>query len=361
VLSLAFVIWSYGSLPRILLTKDLRFKTMVIPKILSKIGYGAIAIVMAFCGYGVWSLVGGRIVLEIISVFTFWYVCKWRPSLRLNKKIALELLNYGKHVITANITLFIMSVADIIFIGRILGSDDLGYYSIALGIGGFFSIQISMLFSEVLFPAYSNIQEDIHKLRWAYLKTLKYLSIIAVPAAFGLIAIAWYFIKVVCGDKWLPAVYVLQILCIYGLNRSILKTTENLYLAAGKPKIITKINLFQTFLMLILLYPLTINYGILGTSIAVTIPSIFVMLLTLNEAGKIIDSSFSSIIKNLLPAFTGSIIMFIFIMILQKMIIHLSPVLILSFSIIAGLISYSVFMYLIQKDELKEIKQIIAK
>jgi hypothetical protein len=43
--------------------------------------------------------------------------------------------------------------------------------------------------------------------------------------------------KVVYGSKWLPAVAALQVLCFYGLNRSLLGTVENLYLAAGKPEV----------------------------------------------------------------------------------------------------------------------------
>ena len=57
VLSLTFVIWSFGNLPRTLLTKDLEFKKLVIPQLLPKISYGAVAVVMAPQGFGVWSLI----------------------------------------------------------------------------------------------------------------------------------------------------------------------------------------------------------------------------------------------------------------------------------------------------------------
>jgi len=67
VLSLTVVIWSFGILPKTLLAKDLEFKKLVIPQILPRISYGAVAIVMALQGYGVWSLVGGQIVLIVIS------------------------------------------------------------------------------------------------------------------------------------------------------------------------------------------------------------------------------------------------------------------------------------------------------
>jgi len=360
VLSLTFVIWSFGNLPRTLLTKDLEFKKLVIPQLLPKISYGAVAIVMALQGYGVWSLVGGRLVLEFMSVITIWKALDWRPSLRFDKIIALELFSYGKYVISAILIIFMISVIDITFIGRLLGSHELGYYSIAFGISGLFTFQLSIMVSKVMFPAFSKIKDDMDKMGSAYLKTLRYLSIIAFPAAFGIISVAWYFIKVVYGDKWLPAVVVLQVLCLYGLNKALLKITEILYLADGKPGIMTKINLCQFIIMLILIYPLTLRYGIIGTGIAAVIPSAMMVLLTFHEAGKIIDRSFLTIVKHIAPAATGSLIMVSLVLLLQQLISHLSPALVLLLSIGLGAVSYFAFLWLTQKDEVLEIKRLIG-
>ncbi len=117
------------------------------------------------------------------------------------------------------------------------------------------------------------------------------------------------FIKVVYGHKWLPAVAGLQVLCFYGIFRSLLGTTENLYLAAGKPEVKTKLNLLQLVLMAVLMYPLTMRYGIMGAAIAATLPSLLIVFLTLREAGKIIGESFGFIAKTFLPSITGSLVM----------------------------------------------------
>ena len=360
VLSLTFVIWSFGSLPRTLLTKDLEFKKLVIPQLLPKISYGAVAVVMALQGFGVWSLVAGRLVLEVMSVITIWLALDWRPSLRFDRRIALELFSYGKYVIIAGIIVFMISVIDITFIGRLLGSTELGYYSIAFGIAGLFTLQLSTLVSQVMFPVFSRIQDDMDKLGWAYLKTLKYLSLIAFPAALGIISVSWYFIKVVYGDKWLPAVAVLQVLCLYGLSRAYLKTTENLYLAAGQPKIMTKINLLQLILMAVLIYPLTLRYGILGTGIAAAVPSALVLVITFHEAGKIIDKSFLAIVRTIVPAAAGSLIMLSLVLLLQQLISHLPPASVLVLSIGLGAVSYCVFIWLTQKEEIEEVRGLIG-
>jgi len=84
---------------------------------------------------------------------------------------------------------------------------------------------------------------------------------------------------------------VLQVFCLYGLSKACLKTTENLYLAAGQPKIMTKINLLQLILMAVLIYPLTLRYGILGTGIVAAIPSALVPVLS-NGVGAVSYSVF---------------------------------------------------------------------
>lgn len=360
VLSLTFIIWSFGNLPRTLLSKELSFKKMVIPEIISKTSYGAVAILMAFQGFGVWSLVGGRLFLEITAIITIWHVLDWRPSFRFNKKIAMELLNYGKHVITASIIVFLISVIDVTTIGHKLGPESLGYYNMALSISGMFTIQTSMTLSKVMFPAYSIIQGNKEKMGEAYVKTLRYLSMIIFPAAFGIISVAWYFIKVIYGDKWLPATTILHVLCIYGLCRAMLNTTENVYLAAGKPKIQAKINLLQLILISLLIYPLTMKYGTLGTAVSVTVPSIVMLVITFNEAGKILDKSFFSILKTILPSTIGSIMMALLILVIQQFISDLSPVLILFLSIGVGIIVYLVFLQFTYQRELENIKQIIG-
>jgi O-antigen/teichoic acid export membrane protein len=360
VLSLAFVIWSFGSLPRTLLIKDLKFKKMVIPKVIPKIGYAATAITMAFYGFGVWSLVFGRLALEVLSVITIWHASDWRPSLKFNGRIAVMLFSFGKHVMIGSFIVFLISIVDITFIGRIWSSDILGYYTIALSISGLFTIQIAVILSEVMFPAYSMMQDNKKKLGCAYLSTMKYLSLVIFPAAFGLMAIAWYFIKVVYGDKWLPIEDVLQILCIYGVTRAMLKISENLYLAAGMPEIITRINCLHLILILITIYPLTFHYGILGTGISVTLPSIFILMLGLIESSRIIDRPLLSIIRTILPGLCGSILMVALVLMLQNLISSYSPVLILVLSIAMGTSSYFIFLWMVQKDEINKLKRIIA-
>lgn len=361
VLSFIFVIWSFGTLPSILLDKNLDFKKKVIPQIIPKIGYGITAIWLALSGFGVWSLVIGRLMLELLSVLSIWPVVSWRPSYTFDRKTAIELMNYGKQVVGANILVFLITIIDVTFIGRLLGPDDLGYYSIAFGIAGLLTSQISVLMASVMFPVYAKIKDEKAKLNKAYMDTLKYVSFISIPATFGIFAVSSDFVKVVYGAKWLPAVAALQVLCFYGLNRSLLGTTEQLYLAAGKPVIYTKLNLLQLIFMGALMYPLTMSYGIAGTAFAAFIPSILNLFLTFREAGKIIEEDFLYIAKTFVPGIVGSLVMVMVIYSWSYMSVSFSPFLRLAFSIIFGLMVYVGFFWITRKELFFELKELVMR
>jgi O-antigen/teichoic acid export membrane protein len=361
ILSLTFVIWSFGSVQYILLDKELEFKKKIIPQVLPKIGYGIVTIGLALKGYGVWSLVIGYIMLQTLMVLTLWPIVEWRPSYKFDRKIAFELMSYGKDVVGANIVIFFISAIDVTFIGRILGSDDLGQYSIAFGIAGFLTTQIGLLMKNVMFPIYSTIQHKKDTLKKAYINTIKYVALISIPASFATVMIAQDFIQVLYGPKWLPALASLQVLCFYGLNRVLLTTTENLYLAAGKPEIRTKLNLLQLVLMVLLMYPLTIRFGITGTAVACLLPSMLVLILTLTEAGKIIEEKFIFIAKVFIPEIIGSLIMVLSIWGWQDLAAGLSPVIRLAATVIIGALVYVGYLWRMNREIFYEIRRLLEK
>jgi O-antigen/teichoic acid export membrane protein len=212
-----------------------------------------------------------------------------------------------------------------------------------------------------MFPIYSTIETDKKTLKKAFVKNINYVGLITIPFSMAIFLIAPDFIKVVYGSKWLPAVAALQVLCFYNLNRSLLGTTENLYLSIGKPDIRTKLNLLQLMLTGVFIYPMTIRYGILGTSIAAMGPSLLIVFLTFREAGKIIDESLMYVVQPFILAFSGSIIMMVAISGWQNISVALSPTLRLTVSIVLGASVYFKYLWWRQKELFYEIRELIIK
>lgn len=356
VLLLTIVIWSLGTLPRTLLIKNLKFKKMFIPQVLPKLTYGLSAIIMAYCGYGVWSLVVGRLILETTSVIAYWYSIEWRPSFVFSMEKASYLLSFGKHVAIASVISFIVSNIPIAFIGKLLSAESLGYYTVALSIAGMFTMQAAIMISQVLFPMYSKIHGNIGRLGDWHLFVIKMFSIFVLPASFGIIFISSDFIEVVYGSKWLPSVQVLQVLCIYGVFKSFNKINYNVLLAMGKPDVMTKVNYIQFFIVAILIWPFTMRYGIYGTSIVVTISTIMSSLYCFMMSNKLLNKSLYDIFNNITMALQGSIVMMIAMVIVHHFLINFSVKYILLANITTGFLIYVLYFIVFYKKDIYVLK-----
>ncbi|HOA80696.1 MAG TPA: polysaccharide biosynthesis C-terminal domain-containing protein, partial [Defluviitaleaceae bacterium] len=115
------------------------------------------------------------------------------------------------------------------------------------------------------------LQDNIPKLKEAYLKVLQITTFLSFFVTGLIFILSPEFTALFLGEKWLPMVPAMQVLVFWGLIRSIGGTTGPIFQAVGKPKILTKCQLLQLFFLGALIYPLTTNWGITGTSLAVAI------------------------------------------------------------------------------------------
>ena len=98
VLGGVLVIDSLTLIQRTILTKRVDFKLQARVSIISSIISGGIAIVMAYMGFGVWSLVIQRIFKQGINSLLLWLWNRWRPLWVFSKDSFKELFGYGCEV-----------------------------------------------------------------------------------------------------------------------------------------------------------------------------------------------------------------------------------------------------------------------
>lgn len=362
IMALTLVIQSLGTVPTMLLEKELEFKKKVLPETLPKLGYAFVSISLALLGYGVWSIVYGQITSALMMLFLIWMVSDWRPTFKFDRGVARELFGYGKHILGASVVIFLITNIDDAIVGRMLGMEALGFYTIAYTISNLPATQITHLVGRVMFPAYSKLQDDQDALRHAYLKTLKYVSMLSVPAAFGIFVIAPDFVSVVLGEKWMPAVPVLQVLCFFGLSRSIAATTGSIFQATGRPEILLKTSFLQLIAMLLLIYPLVIRYGIVGVGLAVTIPIFIQTIVQVYIVHRILHMNFKDVYITMFPTCLSSIIMTICLFLLKNKVyglFHIYSVNALLLSVITGIIIYTTILCILDKNLMYDIKKIV--
>jgi len=210
--------------------------------------------------------------------------------------------------------------------------------------------EITHVISQVTFPVYSKMQGDIPRLREAYLRILQLTAFLSFPISGLIFVLAPDFTKIFLGERWMPMVQAMQVLCIFGITRSIGATMGPILYSAGKPKIQTKLSSIQLIVMAVIIYPLTIKWGILGSSLAVVIPNILAFMLISKETKKIINYRYKDFVIRLFPPIIAVSIVFLVIFLRHSLLPSMNDVLNFFMLAILGSIIYLGIIYLWDKN-----------
>ncbi len=277
-----------------------------------------LSISLAYMLKNVWALVWGGLAANLVRVFMSYILHPYRPRVVISREQFRDLFGFGRWVLGSSILMFLITKGDDILVGKMLGVTALGLYQMAYLISNLPATEITHIISQVTFPAYSKLQDDLLTLRDAYFRVLQLTSFLAIPATGLILVFASDFTQIFLGKKWIPMVPVLQVLAFWGMVRSIGATTGPVFQATGKPKILTQLQLIALILLSILIFPFTMKWGILGASLAVVISTIIPNIAATYIMTRIIKSKYRDFLRELFPSLINTIVMVIIILILKS-------------------------------------------
>lgn len=317
LLSLNFIINSFGMIQRSILEKHLEFFKIAWVETIALILSSAIGIVLALMGYGVWSLVWQFLSNVFGLTLLFWFFGGWRPKLIFEIAKLKELLSFCLNLLGNNLVYFARNL-DIFLIGKFIGPLPLGYYSMAQRTVAFPVDNLSSVVTRVLFPAFSKIQGDKELSRASYLKIVEYMSFFTVPMMVGLFMIAPEMIRVAFGLKWEPSIILLQILCITGMLKSIGSTVGIIYLGHGRADIAFRLEIFFTSLTCVSI-AIGLMWGVVGVAVGYTTAIAFILPISHYFANRIIGLSMRRFVSTLGPVSFASLLMLITLILLKSL------------------------------------------
>jgi PST family polysaccharide transporter len=307
-LSVTLLLMRLGSIHEARLKKSLRFRKTFYPELGKTVAKAATSIALAWLGFGVWSLVAGQIAGSIVLSVIYWVVSGWRPRLVWDWAVSKGMLGYSSQIILVEIMGMLQNNIDYLIIGKRLGSEPLGYYTMAFRIPELLIVNICVIVSNALFPAYSQLQTDREALKKGFLVTLQYVSLYTIPVGIGLSILSAAFIPLAFGSGWQPAVPLMQALAVYALFYSLSFNAGDVYKATGRPDILNKLSIFQLLLIIPLLL-FASGYGILYVALAQVAASAVLMLVKLMVIKRLIGLRLEEVISALRPAVLGGLLM----------------------------------------------------
>ncbi len=307
VLALTMVLASFGEVPLTLLTKGLGFKRRVLPEMIAGLSGTAVSIVLAFMQKGVWAIVFGRVITSLLMSILVWFFCDWRPKLSFDRGMAKELWDYGRHIIGSQVLVFGITNIDNAMVAKYVGQAALGGYWLAYKLSNLPATEIGRVVGRVMFPTYSRVQGDLVRLRQVFLKSAKFVALVAFPVAAITAVFAPDFMVVAYGGKFPFAVVPLQLLTIYGLARAIAGTMGSVFKAGGKPKWLVYIAIWRLITMASLLYPAIQWRGITGVAILSAAVAIVDFAISLTLTNRIIKAHWLSYLRIFVPMAVASL------------------------------------------------------
>jgi O-antigen/teichoic acid export membrane protein len=235
VLGLVLLINSFSLIQRTILVKQINFKLLTKISIISSVLSGFIGIFLAFKGYGVWSLVVKTIVQQLAISVLLWIWNHWRPSILFSYKILKNLFGFGSKLMAAGLINTIYQNIYYLVIGKFFSATQLGYYTRADQFNSLPSANITGVIQRVSYPVLTELQDEPEKLKAGYKKLIISTTFITFSALIGMASMAQPMILTLIGEKWLPVVQLLQILCfaamlfpLHSLNLNLLLVKRRL-------------------------------------------------------------------------------------------------------------------------------------
>jgi O-antigen/teichoic acid export membrane protein len=233
-LSLAFLLRASCLVPGALLVRRMEFGRLAAVDILVALSASSASVVLAWYGLGVWSLVWPTICDPLLRIPLLFILSKWRPRLVFSCNEFSGAFGFGAYLTGNSIFAYLMRNSDNFIIGKFLGPNPLGYYSLAYGIMLKPRDIITRVVQQVLFPILCKAQDNDERFRDIYLRICGNIAFVSFPAMVGFLAIADLFVETVLGHKWTPIIPIIYILGPVGMLQSVALTAPKIYVAKGK-------------------------------------------------------------------------------------------------------------------------------
>mgnify|MGYP002624496286 CR=1 FL=1 len=309
VQSITLIILAFSMVQSTQLQKNLRFRELSIRSIISTLVGTVVAIIMAFLGFGIWSLVANNVVNALVSVILLWRLSLWRPHRSFSWSALWQLFSFGGLMALSYFVETIYSSILSLLLGRWYSPSQLGYYTQAHKLEQVPTSALSNIVSSVSFPLFSQLQDDKTRLRNILRKNITTIMYLNVPLMIMLLVVAKPLIIILYGDKWYTSIEYFQILCLGGAMYTLNSLVLNVIKSLGKSNIYLFVQLLKRLISIGLIFAIFriaqtgLIDGVRGLIWVVTASFYIYCIINSIFTKRLIDYSLWHQIKDIIPYF----------------------------------------------------------
>ncbi len=235
------------------LQKKMNFKTLSICNLSGSFVLAVTGITAAILGCGVWSLVIRSLAGAATTSIMLWCVSKWRPSWIFSINSFKQLFSFGGFMLLSSLFMAVSKNIHTMIVGKLFRPSTLGNFTQARTLRNIPTESCSAVIAQVLYPDFSNHQDDNGLIKEKLEKSAYIISYIVTSMMFLCILIGDPLIHLFYGGQWDEAVPYFQILCLGGIPLCLQDININVIKAKGKSGVLFTCNLVKVVIYCILM------------------------------------------------------------------------------------------------------------
>lgn len=233
VLAFGFLFTPFGAVAMAYLRRELHFNAMYWATLVSGLGGAAVAIALAYNGFGymslAWSSLASSILIVMVSLVLRPSHLPFRPGIRGLGKV----MRFGTHMTGTYLVAHVGRGAPELVIGRLMDMQSVGLLSRAGGALELMHRFVLRGIRPVMLPYYSARQREGNEIKRGYLKGVTYVTGVTWPVIAVLGLMAYPAIRLLYGEQWLASVPLMQVLCVAFAIEVVFITVSEVQIAAG--------------------------------------------------------------------------------------------------------------------------------
>lgn len=358
VISISLIINAFSTIHKTKLTIEMRFREQSVITIICTLLTCLLGLLFAYLGYGVWALVLQTLSTASLTAILTMGVTRWVPKLLFCKESFKQLFGYGSRILGSSLINTIYQNIYTIVIGKVFAPAQVGYYNRALQFANLPAQTVQDMSLKVNFPILATIQDDNKGLLNAYRKLITVPMYLLYPLLIGLATTAEPLIQILIGEKWLPCVPMLQILCIGCMFGPLTHTNLNLLYVKGRTDLVLKLEVIKKPLGFLILF-CTIPFGITWMIVGKVFYDFIAFSFNCYYTGKLLGYGELMQLKELLPIFSKAIAMGGIVFCVMQFLTN--PLLKILVAVITGVSSYVILSIIFKDSCWSELIQIIKR
>lgn len=209
----ALLFFGFNLLPTAMLMRELRTSELAKRTLLSRIAYLICAVALAYQGFGIWSIVVAYVFHNIVGTITLWIGYQYRPRYLFSPPHLKHLILFGAPVMLESVLWATLTRVFNILLGSFHGLEILGAFSMASKATDAIANVLLSICGRFGLPVLSTYQDDLATLKKMFMKATEAIVFVSAPLFLGMLLTAAEWVPLFLGEKWTPAIPMIQILC----------------------------------------------------------------------------------------------------------------------------------------------------